>query len=324
MVESKQSKISLIDSNDSNVKNTYGRFVWEPLPRGHGITLGNSLRRILMSSLPGAAVTSINIEGILHEFSTVVGVREDVTDIVLNIKSLRLRIDSKEPCKIKIDYKGQGIIKASDIICPPEVSILNPELYIASLEKEGELKITMNVQTGIGYVSAEKNKNSSVSIGEIYVDSIFTPIIRVNYDISDTRVGNVTNFDKLTLDIWTDGSITPSYALGKTAGIFIEYMQQVTNLAGIEVVHENIGNFNQVSRLDNDHQLIPIDDVEFSVRAKNCLARTGVKYLHEISNLTEMELNNIKNAGKKTIDEIKAKLISSGMSLRTTTKGGIL
>ena len=314
MSEAKRTKIEMSSVSETA---TYGKFVWEPLPRGYGITLGNSLRRILLSSLPGTAVTSIQIEGVLHEFSTITGVREDVTDIVLNIKQLRLATDEDEPCVIRINAETPGTVTGEDVICPDGIEVLNPDLYIATLEKGAKLNILMNVERGTGYISADRNKRPDMPIGEIPIDSIYTPVLRVNYDVTDTRVGNVTNYDKLSLDVWTDGSITPRNALGRSAEILIDYMQQVTTLAGIEVKQPDlVTDAGAGSGID---ATIPIDDVEFSVRARNCLSRIGITHMQQLSGMSENDLHNIKNAGKKTIEDIKAKCYQLEIPLKPKT-----
>lgn len=316
MSEAKRTKIEVSSVNETY---TYGQFVWEPLPRGYGITLGNSLRRILLSSLPGSAVKSIKIDGVLHEFSTIPGVREDVTDIVLNIKSLRLKAEDDDEYELRIEKNTAGTVTGADVICPEGISVLNPDLYIATIEKGAQLNITMYVNRGTGYVSADRNKQVDQPIGEIPIDSIYTPVLRVKCDVTDTRVGNITNFDKLTVDIWTDGSITPRNALGRSAEIMVDYMQQVTSLAGIEIKQPELDQDASAAR-NGENPQVPIDDVEFSVRAKNCLTRIGITHMHQLGTLSEQDLHNIKNAGKKTIDEIKAKCQQMGIPLKAKSE----
>jgi len=316
MSEAKRTKIEVSSVNETN---TYGQFVWEPLPRGYGITLGNSLRRILLSGLPGSAVNAIRIDGVLHEFSTIPGVREDVTDMILNIKLLRLKAEDDEPYELRIEKNTAGTVTGSDVICPEGIMVLNHDLYIATLEKGAQLNMTMSVSRGTGYVSADRNKQIDQPIGEIPIDSIYTPVLRVKCDVTDTRVGNITNFDKLTIDVWTDGSISPRNAVGRSAEILVEYMQQVTSLAGIEIKQPAFELDGSAAR-NGENPHVPIDDVEFSVRAKNCLTRIGITHMHQLGTLSEQDLHNIKNAGKKTIDEIKAKCQHMGIPLKAKSE----
>ena len=227
MIEIEKPKIEIVEISEDN---RYGKFVCEPLERGYGTTLGNSLRRILLSSLPGAAITSIRIDGVLHEFSTIPGVRDDVTNIVLNLKSLCFKMYSEEPRVLRLDIKGEKEVSAADIITDPDVEILNPDLHIATLNEDGELHMEMTVERGKGYVAAEKNKKPDHVIGVIPIDSIFSPVQRVNYTVQDTRVGNVTDYDKLILEVWTDGSIRPEESVSRAAAILISHFKLFQNM----------------------------------------------------------------------------------------------
>ena len=230
MIEIEKPKIEIVEISEDN---HYGKFICEPLERGYGTTLGNSLRRILLSSLQGAAITSIRVDGVLHEFSTIPGVRDDVTNIILNLKSLCLKMHSEEPKVIRIDVEGEKDITAADIITDADVEILNPELHIATVDASGSLKMELTVERGRGYVPADKNKRPDHVIGIIPIDSLFSPIQRVNYTVSDTRVGNVTDYDKLTLEVWTDGSIRPEEAVSKSASILVAHLKLFQNMAGL-------------------------------------------------------------------------------------------
>lgn len=295
------------DSNDS-----YGRFTIEPLERGYGTTLGNSLRRVLLSSIEGAAVTHIKIDGVLHEFSTIPGVVEDVTEIVMNIKRLKFGLYSDRPKTLRIEVKGEGIVTAADIQTDPEVDILNPEAYIAQLTDKGsKLSMELIVENGKGYVSAEKHVLPDQILGMIPVDSIFTPIVKVNYTVEDTRVGQITNYDRLILDIWTDGSILPHDALNKSADIIREYMGFFMNLkppVAIPVVPG--GSVDQSHILD-----MAIEDLGLSVRSLNCLKRASVKTVGDLVALSEDDVMKLKNFGQKSLVEIREKLEQYELSL---------
>ena len=295
------------DSNDS-----YGRFIVEPLERGYGTTLGNSLRRVLLSSIEGAAVTHIKIDGVLHEFSTIPGVVEDVTEIVMNIKRLKFGLYSDRPKTVRIEVKGEGIITAADIQTDPEVDILNPEAYIAQMtDKNSRLSMELIVDNGKGYVSAEKHVLPDQILGMIPIDSIFTPIVKVNYTVEDTRVGQITNYDRLILDIWTDGSILPHDALSKSADILRDYMGFFTNLKPPVIVPVTPG-----SPVDQSHILdMPIEDLGLSVRSLNCLKRAAVKTVGDLVALSEDDVMKLKNFGQKSLVEIREKLEQYELSL---------
>jgi len=294
---------------------TYGKFVVEPLERGYGTTLGNSLRRILLSSLPGSAVTSIKIDGVLHEFSTIPGVVEDVTDIVLNMKKLLVVSTSDEPVIGRIHKEGPGEVTAADIVIGPEVEILNPDLVIATLEEEGKLSLELRVERGRGYVSAERNKRDDMPIGEIAIDSIFTPVKKVNFTVENTRVGQVTDFDRLILETWTNGSIEPDGAVSLAAKIMSEHLRLFIDLtdatSDIEVMVEK-------EEKEKDKVLeMSIEELDLSVRSFNCLKRAGINTVEELIKNTEEDMMKVRNLGKKSLEEVKSKLAEYGLSLRS-------
>ncbi len=292
---------------------TYGRFVVEPLERGYGITLGNSLRRVLLSSLPGAAVTSVRIDGVLHEFSTVPGVREDVTDIILSLKKLRFRMHGDAVKIIRVEIEGEGEIRAGDIITDPDVEILNPDLHIATLEGDARLVMEITVEKGRGYIPAERNKRPDQPIGVIAVDSIFTPVRKVNYTVEDTRVGNVTDFDRLTLEVWTDGSIKPDEATSLAAKILSEHIMLFIGLT------EDIDQVEiMVEKEEDERQRVlemSIEELDLSVRSYNCLKRAGINTVAELVEKTEAEMMKVRNLGKKSLEEVRNKLNALGLSL---------
>lgn len=314
MMEIEKPKIEIVEISEDN---RYGKFVCEPLERGYGITLGNSLRRILLSSLPGAAVTSVKIDGVLHEFSTIPGVREDVTDIILNLKELYIKLHGDETRVVRVDTEGKGEVKAADIITDPDVEILNPELHIATLGAGASLRMEITVERGRGYVPADKNKKADHVIGVIPVDSIFSPILRVNYNVTDTRVGNVTDYDKLTLEIWTDGSIRPEEAVSKAAGIMVAHLKLFQNIAGATSEDEGgDGPFTESAEDAGTKTMeMTIEDLELSVRSYNCLKRAGINTVAELVQKTEEDMMKVRNLGRKSLDEVKKKLGELGLSL---------
>ncbi len=311
MIEIEKPKIECVEINESK---TYAKFVVEPLERGYGITLGNSLRRILLSSLPGAAVTSIKIEGVLHEFSTVPGVVEDVTDIILNLKSLSLKVHGDELQVIRIDAKGPGEVLASDIIRSSQVEVLNPDLHIATLDNGAHLVMEMTVEKGRGYRSAEKNKKEDHVIGVIPVDSIFSPVRKVNYSVTDTRVGQITDYDKLTLEVWTNGTIAPDEAVSLSAKILNDHLKLFIGLT------EKIGDVEiMVEKEEEERDKIldmSIEELDLSVRSYNCLKRAGINTVGELIMKTEEDMMKVRNLGKKSLEEVDEKLASLGLSLR--------
>ena len=322
MSEEKKLRIEKVEMTEDG---RYGKFVCEPLDRGYGITLGNSLRRILLSSLDGAAITSIKINGVLHEFSTIEGVREDVSDIILNLKQLCLRIEEEAPVPmdVHIDVRKDGVLTAADLIqfMPPEIEVLNPELVIATMDEAAHLVMDVRIERGKGYVPSTKNKREDDMIGQIPIDSIFSPILRAKYEVSDVRVGNEMDFDKLTLEVWTNGSITASDAIAKSAAIMISYLGNFTRLAysydmiDIGESDAEIGNASTTESGEKEAEsvgptAIPIEDLELSVRAFNCLKRANIHTIGDLTGKTEDELGKIRNLGKKSVDEILEKLKS--------------
>jgi len=314
MIEIEKPKIELVEISDDN---RYGKFVCEPLERGYGITLGNSLRRILLSSLPGAAVTSVKIDGVLHEFSTIPGVREDVTDIILNLKELYVKLYGDETKVVRIDAQGEGEVTADDIIADPDVEILNPEMHLATLDAAGSLRMEITIERGRGYVPADKNKRTDHVIGVIPIDSIFSPILRVNYSVTDTRVGNVTDYDKLTMEVWTDGSVRPDEAVSKAATIMVAHLKLFQNIAGTSLEDENgEGPFTESAEDSGTKTMeMTIEDLELSVRSYNCLKRAGINTVAELVQKTEEDMMKVRNLGRKSLDEVKKKLAELGLSL---------
>lgn len=347
--EQKPPRIELIEVSDDE---HYGKFVCEPLGRGYGITIGNSLRRMLLSSLEGAAVTSIRIDGVLHEFSTIPGVREDVTNIVLNIKQLcikidedkeqpyqpfaqvssgspttyTLRIDVDVPEEIKEGFHtgGRREVTAADIDCDPSIEILNPDLHIAWLNETGKLKMEMSARCGRGYDQAEKNKNPDDVIGTIPIDSIFSPVLRVNYNVEDTRVGNEMDFDKLTLEVWTNGTLSPEEAVSKAAAILISHMKLFQNMDGIVAIEELPEEEEPVEKEPSeqipqslDKNLVkPIEELELSVRSTNCLKRAGIHIVADLADKTEEEMLKVRNLGRKSFEEIKQTMDQLGVTFK--------
>jgi DNA-directed RNA polymerase subunit alpha len=312
MIEIEKPKVEAVEvSKDYR----YGKFVVEPLERGYGTTLGNSLRRILLSSLPGAAVTSIQIDGVLHEFSTIPGVVEDTTEIILNIKQLSLKIHSDEDKILEIDAEGPGVIKAGDIRADSDVEILNPDLYIATLAENAHLRIRMTANRGRGYISADKNKREDQPIGVIPIDSIYTPIERINYQVENTRVGQVTNYDKLTLEIWSNGSLMPDEAVSLGAKILNEHLMlfvALTDEVGdVEIMVEKYG-----ARKEKVMEMT-IEELDLSVRSYNCLKRAGINYVHELTQKSEEDMMKVRNLGRKSLEEVQEKLTELGLSLRS-------
>ncbi|MGD9567276.1 MAG: DNA-directed RNA polymerase subunit alpha [Sedimentibacter sp.] len=311
MIEIEKPNITLIEKNDDN---TYGKIVVEPLERGYGTTLGNSLRRILLSSLPGAAVTSINIQGVLHEFSTIPGVREDVTEIILNIKNLAAKMNVPGPAQLLIDAKGPKEVTAADIITGTDVDIINEDLHIATLEEGSELIIEMEMEQGRGYVVAERNKKENQSIGVIPIDSIYTPVKKVNFAVEDTRVGNRTDFDKLTIEIWTNGTIEPEEAVSLGAKILNEHLNLFISLTD----HVNDVEIMVEKEEDEKEKVLEmtIEELDLSVRSYNCLKRAGINTVEELTYKSEDDMMKVRNLGKKSLDEVAKKLEELGLSLR--------
>ena len=296
----------------------YGKFVWEPLERGYGITLGNSLRRVLLSSLPGAAVKYVKIDGVLHEFATIPGVREDVADVILNIKALCLKMDCEEEKILRIECSGEQEVTAASIIADADVEILNPELHIATLDKDAVFNMEIHVDKGLGYVPADKNKQADKPIGTIPVDSIYSPITRVKFAVNDTRVGNVTNYDKLTLEVWTDGSVMPDEAVNMASGILIDYLKlfQTGDVAKPMISVAGGSEPEGVEPEKPGPGSMSIDDLDFSARSNNCLRRAGINTVDDLTQKSEEDMMKVRNLGRKSLDEIKKKLSDLGLSLR--------
>ena len=293
---------------------TYGKFVVEPLERGYGTTLGNCMRRILLSSLPGAAVTSVKIDGILHEFSTIPGVKEDVTEIILNLKKLAVRLNGDSTKRVIINAVGPKEVTAADIIGDAEMEIFNPELHIATLDENATLVMEINLARGRGYVPADQNKNESTPISVIPVDSIYTPVRKVNYTVENTRVGQVTDFDRLNLEIWTDGSITPEEGVSIGAKIMQEHLNLFIQLDdstdGMEIMVEK-----EEDQKEKALEMT-IEELELSVRSFNCLKRAAINTVEELTERSEEDMMKVRNLGKKSLDEVKAKLEELGLGLK--------
>lgn len=310
VMEMEKPKIECVEMSPDN---TYGKFVVEPLERGYGITLGNSLRRILLSSLPGAAVTAVKFEGVLHEFSTIPGVVEDVTDIILNLKQLALKMYSDEPRIIRIEAEGDLEITAGDILVDPDVEIMNPDLHIATVDG-GRLYAEIHVGRGRGYRSADRNKSPDMPIGMIPVDSIFSPIRRVNYTVEHTRVGHQTDFDKLTLEVWTNGTIKPDEACSVAAKVLTEHLNLFVGLTDTADKMEIM-----VEKDENDKGKLlemTIEELDLSVRSYNCLKRAGINTVGELVAKSDEEMIKVRNLGKKSLEEVKSKLAGLGLALR--------
>ena len=295
----------------------YGRFVVEPLERGYGITLGNSLRRIMLSSLPGAAVSRVKIEGVLHEFSSIPGVKEDVTEIIMNLKSLAIKnmSSTNEPKTAYIEFEGEGVVRASDIQCDQDIVIVNSDQVIATLSggKESKLYMELTITKGRGYVSAEKNKSEDLPIGVIAVDSIYTPVERVNMTVENTSVGQVTDYDKLTLDVYTNGTLAPDEAVSLAAKVLSEHLGLFIDLSENAKTAEVM-----VEKEDDEKEKVlemSIDELELSVRSYNCLKRAGINTVEELTNKTSDDMMKVRNLGRKSLEEVLAKLKELGLEL---------
>lgn len=309
MIEFEKPNITKIDENKD-----YGKFVIEPLERGYGTTLGNSLRRVLLASLPGAAVTSINIEGVLHEFDTVPGVREDVMQIILNIKGIAVKSYVEDEKIIELDVEGPAEITAGDILTDSDIEIVNPDHYLFTIGEGSSLKATITVNSGRGYVPADENKKDNAPVGTLAVDSIYTPVTKVNYQVEPARVGSNDGFDKLTLEILTNGTIIPEDALGLSARILTEHLDLFTNLTEIakstEVMKE--------ADTESDDRILDrtIEELDLSVRSYNCLKRAGINTVHDLTEKSEAEMMKVRNLGRKSLEEVKLKLIDLGLGLK--------
>ena len=311
MIEIEKPTIECVFSNEDP---NYGKFVVEPLERGYGTTLGNSLRRILLSSLPGVAVTSVKIDGILHEFSTIPGVKEDVTEIILNLKKLAVKLNGENTKRVLINAIGSKDVTAADILGDSDVEIFNPELHIATLEENATLIMEINLARGRGYVPADMNKDDSTPISVIPTDSIYTPVRKVNFTVENTRVGQVTDYDKLILEIWTDGSVAPSEGVSIGAKIMQEHLNLFVELTdsaeGMEIMVEKEENQKEKA-LE-----MTIEELELSVRSFNCLKRAAINTVEELTHRSEEDMMKVRNLGKKSLDEVKHKLEELGLGLR--------
>ena len=313
MFEFEKPKIEIVETSDDN---KYGKFVIEPLERGYGITLGNSLRRIMLSSLPGTAVSHVKIKGVLHEFSSIPGVKEDVTEIIMNIKNVVIKnnSDTFEPTQAYIDVVGERVVKAGDIKVDGDIEIVNPDLVIANLSgPDAKLEMELTIVNGRGYVSLDKNKEADAPIDVIAIDSIFTPVERVNLTVQNTRVGQVTDYDKLTLDVYTNGALAPDEAVSLAANLLVEHLKLFVDLSEnarlVDVMVE--------STTDEKEKVLEmnIDELELSVRSYNCLKRAGINTVQELINKTPEDMMKVRNLGRKSLDEVLAKLKELGLSL---------
>lgn len=313
MFEFERPNIEVVEISEDK---KYGRFVVEPLERGYGITLGNSLRRIMLSSLPGVAVSQVKIEGVLHEFSSIPGVKEDVTEIIMNVKSLAIRSnsDANEVKTAYIEYEGEGVVRASDIQVDQDVEILNPDLVIATLSgKDTKLYMELTITRGRGYVGADKNKTEDLPIGVIAIDSIYTPVERVNVTVENTRVGQITDYDKLTLDVFTNGTLVPDEAVSLAAKVLSEHLSLFIDLSENAKTAEVM-----VEKEDDEKEKVlemSIDELELSVRSYNCLKRAGINTVEELTNKTSEDMMKVRNLGRKSLEEVLAKLKELGLQL---------
>lgn len=312
MLEIEKPRIECVETSEDD---TYARFTIEPLERGYGNTLGNSLRRVLLSSLPGAAVTSVQIEGVLHEFSTIPGVVEDTTEIILNLKKLRFKLHQNEPSILRLEATKPGPATGADIIAADsDIEILNPEQVIVNQEDGARFRAEITVSPGRGYSPAERNKTEDQPIGVIAVDSIFSPVTRVNFEVQNTRVGQITDYDKLTLEVWTDGSTSPAEAISLSAKILNEHLDLFVNLS------QSVNEIEVMVEKEEDGREktleMPIEELDLSVRSYNCLKRAGINYVHELTQKTENEMVKVRNLGKKSLEEVQQKLAQLGLSLR--------
>lgn len=309
MIEIERPKIERVELNED-----YGKFVVEPLERGFGITLGNSLRRVLLSSLPGVAVSSVKIDGVLHEFSTIPGVREDVTEIVLNLKDLCIKMHGTGPKKVIVDAAGACEVTAGDMIVDSDIEVVNPQLHLATLDEGARLYMEIILESGRGYVPADRNKRPDMPIGQIAVDSIFTPIRKVNFTVEDTRIGQITDYDKLNLEVWTDGTIKPDEAVSLAAKILTEHLALFINLTehvqGVEIMVEK--------EEDKKEKILEmtIEELDLSVRSFNCLKRAGINTVEDLIGKSEEDMMKVRNLGRKSLEEVIKKLETLGFGLR--------
>ena len=308
MIEFEKPNIKCLEADDEN---NYAKFVCEPLERGYGITIGNSLRRILLSSLPGSAITSVKIEGVLHEFTTVPNVVEDVPEIIINLKNVRLKLDKNEEKTLRINFDGPGEVTAGDIETDGSVEVLNPDLHIATVSEGGHLVIEMTADMGRGYNTAEKNKKQEQAIGVLPIDSIYTPVKKVNYSVENTRVGQMVDYDKLTIEVWTDGSLKPYEALSIAAKVMTGHLELFIDLSetakNTQVMVEK-----EKSKKEKVLEM-SIEDLELSVRSFNCLKRAAISTVEDLTNKTESDMMKVRNLGKKSLDEVTNKLHALGL-----------
>ncbi len=311
MIEIEKPKVDIVELGEDY---RYGKFVIEPLERGYGITIGNALRRILLSSLPGVAVNSIRIDGVLHEFSTVPGVKEDVTEIILTLKELSANIDGEGSRTLKIQAQGPCTVTGADIICPPDVEILNKDLVIATLDDNAKFNMEINIDKGRGYVPAEENKTENMPIGVLPVDSIYTPVQKVSYHVENTRVGQKSDYDKLTLEVWTNGSINPQEGISLAAKVLVEHLNLFIDLT------EHVSNVEIMVEKEEDQKEkvleMTIEELDLSVRSYNCLKRAGINTVEELANKSEDDMMKVRNLGKKSLEEVIQKLEELGLGLK--------
>lgn len=303
-----------------SLTSTYGRFFAEPFERGFGTTLGNSLRRVLLSSLQGAAITSVRIKGVLHEFSATPGVKEDVTNIILNLKGVRMKMHGYEPRSIRIVHKGEGVVKAGDIITDPNVEILNPDHHIATCSKDANLEMEMVVRMGKGYVPAERNRDEKAPVGTIPIDAIFSPIVKINFAVTNARVGQITDYDKLTLEVLTDGSVKPDDAVAFAAKIMKDQLTIFINFDEEAEEREEIQPEEEREKF-NENLYRSVDELELSVRSANCLKNAGIKLIGELVSRSEAEMLKTQNFGRKSLNEIKDILADMGLTLGMKLEG---
>jgi DNA-directed RNA polymerase subunit alpha len=303
-------KPQTLESDEKSLTPTYGKFVGEPFERGFGTTIGNALRRVLLSSLQGAAITAVKVEGVLHEFASLPGVREDVTDIVLNLKEVRLKLHDGLVAHATIDKKGEGVLRAGDIQGGPNLEVLNPEHPIATLSKEGRLQADLTIKMGRGYVSADRNKDEDAPVGTVPIDSIFSPVRKVNYTVTNARVGQRTDYDKLTVEVWTDGSVRADDAVAYAARIL---QDQVSIFINFEETAEMQAEEEASSPTLNENLFRPVAELELSVRSANCLQNADIKYIGELVQRSEAEMLKTKNFGRKSLNEIKEILREMGL-----------
>ena len=308
MIEFEKPNIECLEIDDNR---NYAKFVCEPLERGYGVTIGNSLRRILLSSLPGCAITSVKIDGVLHEFSTLPNVVEDIPELIVNLKNVRLRFDENEEKTLRIEHKGEGEVTAGDIIADSSVEILNPDLHIATISEGGSLVMEMTADRGRGYNSSEKNKKPNQDISVLPIDSIYTPVKKVNYQVDNTRVGQMVDFDKLTIEVWTDGSLKPDEALSLAAKVMTGHLDLFIDLSEATKNTQVM-----IEKEENKKEKVlemSIEELELSVRSFNCLKRAGIATVEDLTNKSEADMLKVRNLGKKSFDEVVAKLHSLGL-----------